>query len=166
MPTVTADLQRKYRYAVDININATGISHTQVPMDEFTPSAMRSEPVSSQNRKLGFFSLAARPTWSEATLRLALRSGSNSTAELIAALQIMRDSDDDTCDVTINLLDGIAIGDSLVNYKQHLSNCRVTGYKLDPLSRKADDDMVHLELTLIPSQVTGRLAGDSMPVTP
>lgn len=158
MPTVNTDLQRKYRYKVAININADdgpGTPYSEVPVDEFTPPDRRREPVTRQNRALGQISLVGLPSYGEMTIRLALRvvgDGSNDTAALIADLEQLHASDTDTCLITLMTLADVDGGEQ-VSYEQTFSNCRLTGYKIDALNRKGDDDMLHVELTLMPSGV-------------
>lgn len=158
---VTTDLQRKYRYAATIKINSSGNLHTGVPVDEFTPPDRRAEAVTRQNRRLGPVVLTGPVSYGEMTVRLALRvADPNTTASLISDLQAMKDNDADTCDITLSLLAGIDPSEQ-VSHKQHYSNCKLTGYVIDALSRKGDDDMVHLQMTLMPSRVS-RLQGEQL----
>ena len=157
---MAVDIQRKFRYSVEIRLNAadgdSGTAYTDVIVDEFTPSDVRNEAVSSQNQSLGQVSLTARSTYSEMTLRLALRITEgevNRTYNLIKSLEDLRDTDYDTCNIILTTKVDVE-GTEEVSYKQTFDACRVTGYKLDQLSRKGDDDFLHVDLTLMPSKVS------------
>ena len=152
---MTLDLQRKYRYSVSIVVKSTKITHKAL-VDEFTPPDLRAEPVTRQNAKLGQITLTGPRSYGEMSMRLALRIGSDSEASesqnLIAALEDLSLSDIDTCDITLTL-NALKDAHDIASYRQLFSNCRLTGFKLDPLGRKDDSDFVHLEISLIPSKV-------------
>ena len=148
---MTVDLQRKYRYTINIRINSSDTSHT-AQVDEFTPPDVRSEPVTRLNQKLGQIALAGPKTYGEMTFRLTLRIGESEVANLIDDLEDLQIDDTDTCEITL-MSKAMVGGAEEVSYSQSFQNCRLTGYKLDPFSRKADDDFVHIEITLIPSKV-------------
>ena len=156
MPTVVTDLQRKYRYKVTFVTNHDGTPFSDVPVDEFTPPDRRREPVTRQNRSLGQITLIGPPAFGEMTLRMALRitsdDSSNSTAALLDALQSLHENDADTCDVVLMTLADVA-GAEQIAYKHAYHNCRVTSYKIESLNRRGDDDMLHVEVMLIPSSV-------------
>lgn len=155
MPTVVNDMQRKYRYKVMITPNASGVPLQDIVVDEFTPPDKRFEPVTRQNQALGPIVLVGPPSYGEMTLRLALRvtdSVANDTATVIATLQNLNLSDADTCDVLLSTL-ADAAGSEQVAYKHSYENCKVTGYRMEGLNRRGDDDMLHIELTMMPSRV-------------
>jgi len=154
---MAVDLQRKYRYTVQITINSldgVGTTHTAV-VDEFTPSDVRREPVTRQNHSLGQLTLVGPATYTEMTLRLALRIGESTVSDLIEALQELEDNDVDTCNVTLST-QVTSAGVEEVAYRQTFTNCRLTGFKLDAFNRKDDGDFVHAEITLIPEK-TGNI---------
>lgn len=161
--TVNTDMQRRYKYRVSITTHHDNVTHSDVLADEFTSSDKRGDPVTRQNGKLGQISLVSPFTSSEITLRLALRitdSAANANAVLIDALQNLNFHDADTCDVLVVTLSNVA-GAEQNAYQQSFSNCRLTGYKFDVLDKKGDDDMLHIEISLMPSR-TGFIAGQQM----
>jgi hypothetical protein len=163
MPNVKTDLQRKYKYKATFTINSSGTPHNEVPVDEFTPPDRRKEPVTRQNRKYGQIVLSAPTSYGEMTMRLALRitgDSANATASLISDLQSLADTDADTCNVYLNTIADVD-GSEQVSYKQIYSNCRLTGFKVDSLNRHGDDEMLHIEMSLIPSHVS-RIKGDQV----
>lgn len=150
--SIMVDLQRKYRYEVQITVNSSGNSFFVIA-DEFTPPDKRMEPVMRQNRVLGHMVLTGPVTYGEMTLRTALRvtdDVANNTATLIDALQNLNENVTDTCDVVVMTQANAADGAVKTAYSQSFYACRLTGYKIDALNRHGDDEMLHIEMTLIP----------------
>ena len=150
------DLQRRFRYTVQITSDSFSEDFTNVAVDEFTPPDSKRDAVTSQNAALGQINLVGPATFSEMTLRLALRvtdgADINDVYVLIKSLEDLNDADLDTCDIVLSTTVDIS-GVQEVSYSQSYGSCRVTGYKLDQLGRKDDGDFLHIDLTLIPSSV-------------
>lgn len=154
--TVQTDIQRKYRYHVNLDFSNDDLpDQQQLLVDDFTPPEKRFEAVTSQNQGLGQVVLSGPVSYGEMTLRLALRIASEGTSSdqtvLLDSLQRLLESTVDTVDVTLILLEkqkGTA-----ASYRQSYQNCKLTGYRIDALGRNQDDDMLHVEVTLMPSRV-------------
>lgn len=151
----TLDLQRKYRYKIELKVNSTGVVHNAL-VDEFTPPERRAESITRQNKRLGQITLTGPVSYGEMTFRVALRIGSDAEASavqnLIAALEDLHLADTDTCDIALTLATLQSAQDA-ASFTQTFSNCKLLSYKLDGLSRKADDDFVHIEIVLIPTHI-------------
>ena len=145
------DLQKKFRYKCRVTINSTGVVYSP-QIDEFTPSGVRTEAVTRQNRKMGQMTQVGPKTYDEVTFRLTLRIGDSTVSDLVDAFEDLNDNDTDTCDIFLQNLAVIG-GEEKVSYTQTFQNCRLTSYKLDNFGRKMDDDFVHIEIMVVPTKV-------------
>ncbi len=146
------DLQKKFRYECQITINSSPDVILSPQIDEFTPSGVRTEAVTRQNRKMGQMTAVSPKTYDEVTFRLALRIGDSTVSDLVDAFEDLNDNDTDTCNIVL-LTKAVIGGIEKTSYTQTFQNCRLTSYKLDNFGRKMDDDFVHIEIMVVPTKV-------------
>lgn len=167
---VTSDLQRKFKYSAIIKMNKSGgtsygggSGDNKILVDDFTPPSGRQEPIVRLNASIGSYAVSGLQVPGEVTLRIALRvqETTGSHAALLDDLQKLSNNDIDTCDITLQLLGNYGGNVNSVGYFHLFKDCVLTGFMLEPVGSRADDDMLHGEITVQPSKIED-LSGDQM----
>jgi len=149
-------LQHKFQYTVSFDLGS-GESVTFNNPDELRMPQVTWATIKFFNGKLNKeLHGKGRPSYGEFVVKGALDlsvDGSN-LGKTISSLESMSDNLNDQCDITVSQFDQ----KNDISFVTVLRGCSLVGYKLDDLSRTADDAVCSVELTFQPTSVS-RLSG-------
>jgi hypothetical protein len=145
--------QLKHKYEVTfLFANESGKSHSAT-MEEVTMPEIKTTMIKKFNNRLNReLSRTGRITYGDITLKghYDITETTSDSATLLSKLYELWNSDQNTVDIVVTMVD---LSTEKPTFIFEAIGCKLNSIKTDTISKKAEDDLMHFDITLTPYKI-------------